>query len=286
MGPVRFLVFTTAVLVACSGTGVTSTGMDAYRPPRTDADLVLDVAQEPTGDGAGTVSDRPRVFEWGRDGRVGAVVIDAPQPESDGGAIGYVEDGDGGVACPGILCASFNGGDHTAWHPGAGQPGDWIVADDLCSVQTSKVFSEYLAGSSDWTDVSVRVRVRIAKFGAPLAAYRAGVMARHTDSPSGYYAVLLRGDNRLEVRREGQQLGSSVALPITLEQWHTLELRVSGPAQSVEVTALYDGHVIATAIDRQGLASGQVGLVSFGSGTQAQFDDVLVTSLETSLEEE
>jgi hypothetical protein len=278
---VRFLVFTTVLLVACNGTDVSSTGpVAANRPPRTDADPVLDVAQERTDDVAGTLSDRPRIPEWGRDARVGAVVIDAPQPESDAGAIAYVDDGDGGVACPGILCDSFDDNDHTAWRAGAGQPGDWMAVDDLCNVQTSNVSSEYLAGSPDWTDVRVRVRVRIPRFGASLAAYRVGVMARHSDSPAGYYAALLRGDNRLELRREGQQLGSSVELPITLEQWHTLELRVSGPAQAVEVTALYDGNVIATATDRQGLARGQVGLVSFGSGTQAQFDDVLVTSIE------
>lgn len=270
----RFLVFTSVLLVACSGGDVSLKDQDVKRPPRIDA-AVVDVPVAPADVGQDN-PDVPRSpMGWGRDARLDSVVPDVPQPDSDAGVIVY-GDADGGVVCPGLLCSSADDDDNTTWDAGAGQPDDWAVVDGTYAVLTSKVSSEYLTGSPDWTDVSVRVRVKIIEFGAPLAAYRVGVMARYQRGPHRYYAVLLRGDQRVELRRENQQLGDSIELPVTVGDWHVLELKVSGPPQAVQVSALLDGNVIATATDEQGLASGQVGLVTFGSGTQALFDDVLV----------
>ncbi len=277
----RWSLFIAALLpLGCGpvGGGQDAGPADDSRPPRLDPVSAIDAARDRPLD---ALSERRP--DSGSDAPL-LTTRDASEPKSDApcDAAYDADSGDAGdaPACPGILCASFQDSDETVWKVGTGLTSEWSARGGMCSVGTSSATSEYVTGSVTWTDVSVRARVRVIRFGEDLSAYRVGLVARYSAEPYAYYAVFLRGDSRIEVRRQGQQLGSSVEVPMALNQWHTLELRVSGPPQEVSVAALFDGELVAAVADTRGPAWGQVGLATYGSGIQAQFDDVIVFSLE------
>ena len=191
---------------------------------------------------------------------------------------------DGGVCgLPGLVfCDDFENG-AVGWMS-TGET--WAVTDDLSSVQPNQVFAPAGPAASGaywalgaWQDMTVEVRVRVTTFGQPSSSNRAEIYARYQDS-GHFYAVSLRGDGKLGLRRNASSLGPTVGVTVAENAWHTLKIKVSGPADAVAVEGYLDGTLLTTATDTDGSLASAVGTIGVGiyGETLAVFDDIKVSS--------
>jgi len=183
---------------------------------------------------------------------------------------------DGGLNCSGfVFCDDFEDGVADGWTKSGGT---WSVLDD----QGTKVYEgsnseESWAGGS-YTDQTVEARVKVLSFGSSSSdSYRAGIMARWSGA-SNFYTLQIRDTGILSIRKSTSVVTgcAQVASGVTPSEWFTLRLVVSGPPSNVSLEGSVNGQVKITCTQTSGLASGQAGVVTYGPGTTARFDDVRV----------
>jgi hypothetical protein len=227
-------------------------------------------------------SDLALSTSTGKDGMDGPAIAigDTAKTGEDGHLAGEV-----GPACSdlgSLFCDGFDNGP-SAW---LSANGTWVTTQEETSPESNAVFESMSPGTSSayivsgaWQDVTVEVRVKVTSFGQPSSSNRAEVYARFQDT-GNFYAVSLRGDGMLGLRRSASGFGTPVSVGIREKEWHTLKIRVSGPADAVVVEGFLDSTLIATAPDTDGTLVSAVGSAGVGvyGGTQAVFDDVKVSS--------
>jgi hypothetical protein len=195
--------------------------------------------------------------------------------------------GEAGSRCmePGfVFCADFEDG-AAGWET-TGRA--WNVVEDttrddnLVFGPESPDGSKAIFAQAQWQDMTVKVRVRVLSFGQPTSANRAEVYARYQRGDL-LYAVSLRGDGKLGLRKNSTGLGATATVEVFENEWHTLAIRVSGPEGAVAVQAFLDERMVATATDTDpslggpSSAVGAAGLGVYGE-TLAVFDDLKVSS--------
>lgn len=249
------------------GSSYDDAGSEASRPD----------ASTPTGDAHDAEVARP-------DAIAAADAADAAAQPGDGAAeAGYAgEAGDDCGARGFVFCDDFEDG-ATGW---TSTGGTWKVAAETTPTGTNAVFAPagpvssgaYVA-SGAWQDMTVEVRVRVTAFGQPSSSNRAEIYARYQD-PGHCYAVSLRGDGKLGLRRNSSGFGPVASVAVTENEWHTLKLKVSGPEDAVVVEGYLDDVLVTTATDTSDSLDGTVGTAGVGvyGGTLADFDDLLVSS--------
>jgi hypothetical protein len=206
--------------------------------------------------------------------------LDAMGGSADGGSAG--EAGDKCAERGLVFCDDFEDG-AVGWMS-TGET--WAVTDDLSSSQPNEVFAPagpaasgaYVA-AGQWQEVTVEVRVRVTSFGQATSSNRAEIYARYQDS-GHFYAISLRGDGKLGLRRNASSFGLDVGVSVAEKEWHVLKLKVSGPRDAVAVEGYLDGTLLVTATDTNGSLASAVGTVGVGiyGGTMAVFDDVQASS--------
>ena len=133
--------------------------------------------------------------------------------------------------------------------------------------------------SGSWRNMTVEAKVMVTSLKNASAANRVVLYARFQDI-THFYGVALRGDGKLDLRRNANVFGISANVSIAEGEWHTLQIKVSGPADNVVVEGSLDGVLLATATDTTGSLATDTGTVGVGvyGGTLAVFDDVKVSS--------
>jgi pectate lyase len=168
-----------------------------------------------------------------------------------------------------LFSDNFDDGDANGWSRSGGS---WSVVTDgspaLRQTSTS-ANARVLAGSTSWTDYTVRARVKPIAYGA--SNRTTGVAARARSSGE-YYALVLTGGGAVQLQRVSG--GSATVLATAAAggatgTWRTLALTVQGSA----LTGSVDGAAVVRATDST-LPSGRAGLLA--SYASASFDDVVV----------
>ena len=152
-------------------------------------------------------------------------------------------------------------------------------AQNLVFGPTNAVASIASVPSVLWRDMTVEAKVMVTSFKNASATNRVVVYARYQDV-SHFYAIALRGDGKLDLRRNANVFGTTANVSIAENEWHTLQIRVSGPADNVVVEGSLDGVLLAAATDTDGSLPSDTGTVGVGvyGGALAVFDDVRVSS--------
>jgi len=163
---------------------------------------------------------------------------------------------------------TFDDGDANGWTKTGGS---WSVVSDGSPAyrqQSTGANAKAQAGSTAWTDYTVRARVKPTAFATP--ARSAGVVARAT-SMSNYYALVLTGSGAAQLQKVANgavtTLGSA-QVGVTTGTWYTIALRVTGSTLAGSV----NGAQVVQATDAT-FGSGRIGLVT--SYAAATFDDVV-----------
>jgi pectate lyase len=164
---------------------------------------------------------------------------------------------------------TFDDGNANGWSRSGGS---WSVVTDGSPVyrqSSTGANARTLAGSTSWTDYTVRARVRPIAFGA--TGRTVGLAARARSS-SEYYALVLTGGGVALLQRVSggtpTVLGTA-AVGGSTGTWRSLALTVQGSA----LTGSVDGAAVVRATD-SAIAAGRVALVT--AYASASFDDVVV----------
>jgi hypothetical protein len=183
-----------------------------------------------------------------------------------------------------VFCDDFERGS-AAWRL-AGER--WSIIYDRTAAQPNAVYGPSVAATgratvaqAAWQDMTVQARVRVLSFGHPTVLHRAEVYARYQDGDR-LYAVGLRGDGKLGLRKNTVAIGNIANAPAVTNEWHVLGIKVSGPPGATTVAGYLDGRMLATASDTDdsggpSSAAGSAGIGVYGE-TLAVFDDVKVSS--------
>lgn len=132
-----------------------------------------------------------------------------------------------------------------------------------------------------WEDVRLEARFKLLDWGtqSPSSDDMAAIFVRYQD-PNNYYALAIRGDNRLFARKRvaasSESLGQSYIVEPGWElgRWYTVALEVEGST----LRTYLDGELRRTIEDSSLPGAGQVGIGTLQFATVV-FDDVVVTSL-------
>ena len=143
-----------------------------------------------------------------------------------------------------LFSDDFEDGNDDGWTV---QAGDWSVIPEYSHYRVYYPGSgtgsrRSYAGSSSWTDYSVRAKIKIE---TPIADGRWGmIMARWQDS-SHYYFLQFQGDGRLRLRKysSGSTTLGTVDPGLSRDTWYTLTLEVSG-----DTTPMLRAYVDDTAV--------------------------------------
>jgi hypothetical protein len=238
----------------------------------------------PGADGASTADDTSDMDGNGAESESGADMSGDQASDTP-----YVVDASGGsdAADP---CSAAGYQFCEGFEDGAGgwvsTVGPWDVDKVSTSSGTSAVFGPLTTGSTIayapigvWQDMTVEADVMVTSFGQNTSSNRAEIYARYQDLDH-FYALGLRGDGRLGLRKNGSGLGKTAMVSISENQWHTLKIRVSDSADEVIVEGYLDGALLTTAPDTENAPTGESGTVAVGvyGGTRAVFDNVKVSS--------
>ncbi|GGN13917.1 pectate lyase [Actinoplanes campanulatus] len=164
-----------------------------------------------------------------------------------------------------LFTDDFDDGDADGWSRNGGA---WsIVTDGTPAYQQTSTGANAraLAGTTTWTDYSVRARVK--QIGAGTSA---GVAAR-AQSTSQYYTLVIAG-GAAQLQRVSGGTATTLATAVvggSAGTWRTLALDVRGSA----LTGYVDGAAVVRAADTT-FVRGRIGLVT--SYAAAVFDDVAV----------
>src|SRR5262249_44151006 len=154
-------------------------------------------------------------------------------------------------------------------------PADWSVIADGSMVYEQGTQTSDLrvnaTGDSHWTNVSVEVKVKPLSFASGSSSDMIGIYARFFDL-NDWYALTLRGDGRLAMRRcangSDNQVGSSVDVMGTVGTWYKIKFEVVGSTLNA-----YVDDMLVVSETESSLASGGIGLG--GVNYTAEFDDVV-----------
>jgi hypothetical protein len=160
-------------------------------------------------------------------------------------------------------------------------PTGWTVADGrwdgvvqdgggrVVRHSAGRSYGHLVAGSPEWTDYSVSIRLRPT----PLSTGFAGVAARYRDRGDYYACGVYYGSAVRLWRVQGGTTTLLDARPMDVpaDRFHDVRLVVKG----TQVSCVYDQAVVLTATDAT-FPSGQVALVA-AADEAAEFDDVVVS---------
>jgi hypothetical protein len=177
----------------------------------------------------------------------------------------------------------------TATRPWTPSGGTWSVITDGSHVyQGGNGNSMSLAGSSAWTDQTVTARVKVLQFGGTSTSYRAGIVARTTDTSNLYvFAIdasgalrLLKGTSSPTGVGAHNTCGKVTPSPIAATNtWYTMQIKVAGAGANVLISTFLDGTQIHDCQPSSGtLDAGAAGTYIYGPNTIAEFDDVKIST--------
>jgi hypothetical protein len=174
-----------------------------------------------------------------------------------------------------VFCDDFEDGDAAGWTKSGGT---WTVVDDAGNSAYEGGASEESYAGPSLTDQTVQARVKVLQMNTG-NSYRAGIIARLSGS-SNFYTLQVAGDDTLSIRKSTSVVSGCAAVPVgvTVTDWFTLKLEVSGAASAVSLRGYVNDELKLTCTHTSGLAAGQPGIVTYGSGTRARFDDVRVST--------
>lgn len=204
-----------------------------------------------------------------------------------GGGTGGGGSGTGGssaMCATGIaFCDDFEDHNATGWTKSGGT---WTVVDDGGDwvYEGSAASEEAYAGDVGWTDQTVQANVKVISFGGTSDSYRAGILARRSGA-SSFYVFALGADGNLTLRKStSTPSGASgtcgpLAAGIASSGWFTLKMTISGAVGAVQIRTYLNGTLKHDCLTSSStVASGQAGVLTYGSNTIAHFDDVSVTT--------
>ena len=180
------------------------------------------------------------------------------------------------------FCEGFEDG-ASLWTVTTGQ---WEVSAQGGGLQTDMVFGPTTAVGSiayvatgAWQDMTVEAKVMVTSFNQASSTNRVVLYARYQDT-THFYAVALRGDGKLGLRRNGTAFGTLANVSVAENEWHVLKVRVSGAADNVVVEGSLDGTLLVAATDTSVSMTSDVGTVGLGvyGGMMAVFDDIKVSA--------
>jgi hypothetical protein len=134
----------------------------------------------------------------------------------------------------------------------------------------------------------VTARVKVLQWGGTSTSYRAGVVARATDTSNLYvFAIdasgalrLLKGTSSPSGTGATGTCGKVTPSPAAaVNTWYTMQIKVAGTGSNVSITTFFNGvaiHDCQTSIGT--LAAGAAGTYIYGPNTIAEFDDVKVST--------
>ena len=159
--------------------------------------------------------------------------------------------------------------------------GSWAIATDGSMVyaatgaSASSTWRAAAAGEPSWTDVQIDARVKITSFAGMSTSYYAGICARYSSS-SSYACFALRSQGQVSFRVNGNNTNSwnPPGGAITTGRWYTVRVIARG----ANITGFLDGTEIPTGsrVTSGAPASGRIALAT--PGTNAVFDDIVVTT--------
>jgi len=202
-----------------------------------------------------------------------------------GGAGG--QGGSAGAGCPGYaFCDDFEDGDTVGWTPNGGT---WSVITDGSRVyQGGNGNAMSLAGQPGWTDQTITARVKVLQWGGTSTSYRAGIVARATDTSNLYvFAIdasgalrLLKGTSSPSGTGASGTCGKVTPSPIAaVNTWYTLQLKIVGSGSNVFISTFFNGTMIHDCQTSVGtLPAGAAGTYIYGPNTIAEFDDVRIST--------
>jgi hypothetical protein len=178
--------------------------------------------------------------------------------------------GSGGTSGALLFSDDFEDGNADGWITTAGT---WAVTMDGSNVysETATMGSTLMIaanGSSTWTDQIIEARVK-ATLGTGSSSYVAGIFARYTTS--GYYALVLRDDGKVAIRKGSSTLNNPAAASIVSGTWYTLRFEVVGSS----LKGYVNGTLWLTETDTSVTAGGIALAVE---NSTAEFDDITVTA--------
>jgi hypothetical protein len=184
--------------------------------------------------------------------------------------------GAGGTGVAAAFCDDFEDGDAGGWTP---EVGSWaITSDDSLTLEGGPTESMAIAADTTFADQIVEARIKVLSFPSSSSSYRAGLIARYTGG-SNFYSLSLAGNGRLRVLHGNSTVSgcSDFAANVVAGTWYTLRFEVTGPANSVKLSAFIDGKPAQTCtLTSNTEVSGSAGVFTYGDNTSALFDQVLV----------
>jgi hypothetical protein len=188
------------------------------------------------------------------------------------GAAGGGSAGASGASGSVLFSDDFEDGNANGWTTTAGT---WAIATD-----GSKVYSQTgtgtgstvlmsSSGSAAWTNQIIEAKVKVKAFGGSSTSYLAAIYGRR--SATDYYALALRQDGKIAIRRGSSTIGSAVAAGIVAGTWYTIRLEIVGSTLKAYVNGALTDTETDTTLTAGGIAVGTV-------NTTAEFDDVKVTT--------
>ncbi len=187
------------------------------------------------------------------------------------GAVGSAGATGAGGAATVLFSDDFESGNASNW---VTTGGTWAIAMDGSSVYEETALSASTlvisAHAATWTgDQTITARVKVNSFGGSGSSYVAELLARY--STSGYYAMALRDDMKVSIRKGTTTLNNPADASIAVGTWYTLKFQLVGST----LNAYVNGTLWVTVTDTS-YTSGGVALAV--ENTTAEFDDVVVTS--------
>ncbi len=186
------------------------------------------------------------------------------------------------ASCTGFaFCDDFEDGNSTGWTPSGGT---WTVVTDGSSVYSGGLGSFFSTAGAATGDQTVQARMKVLALNSG-SSYRAGIVARFASS-SNYYTVVIDGAGDVRLMKGSSSVsgasGTCAAEPSGLSSvvgsWVTLRLKVSG-SSSVHIQSWLNGDVVHDCTTTSGtVASGAFGVLTYGTGSRAAFDDVQVST--------
>ena len=180
------------------------------------------------------------------------------------------------------FCEGFEDG-AARW---ASTGGTWDLRVMSDGLENDTVFGPTAAAGSiafvptaAWQDMTAEAWVLVTSFNQASSTNRVVVYARYQDT-THFYAIALRGDGKLGLRRNGTAFGTVANVSVAENEWHALKLRVSGAADNVVVEGFLDSTLLVAATDTSGSMTSNVGTVGLGvyGSVLAVFDDLTVSS--------
>ncbi|HTA93243.1 MAG TPA: hypothetical protein VK745_26875 [Polyangiaceae bacterium] len=170
-----------------------------------------------------------------------------------------------------LFSDDFESGNASNW---ATTGGTWAIAMDGSNVYEETALSASTlvvsAHAATWTgDQTVTARVKVDMFTTGSSSYVAEILARY--SASGYYALALREDGKVSIRKGTSTLNNPADASIVAGTWYTLKFQIVGTTLNA-----YVNNTLWVTFTDSTYTSGGVALAV--ENTTAEFDDVVVTS--------